>query len=173
MTAGFVDEKVLACVLERMMPINALALETSLETGLRITDVLELDSYALWFGKGNLIIHERKTQKKRSVALTEGLRRRLLDICGSEYVFPHRTKQGKHRARQTVYKDIKRACRLLAIDSQMISPHSMRKIYAVRLYKRTGSIKHVQEALNHASRYTTAVYAHSDVISPAPAGALN
>jgi integrase len=162
MRAGWVDDEKLNMILAEMKPDNSLELEVSLATGLRIGDVLNLDTVALLFGGGGLTLHEQKTGKKRKIEVPESLLGRMREICGPEFIFPHRLHLDKHRTRQAVWKDIKRACRTLKIKPHRISPHSMRKIYAVREFKRTGSIESVQESLNHSSHYTTTAYAFAD-----------
>jgi integrase len=168
--AHYVDEKKLKKVLAKMNHVNALAIETALETGLRISDVLKIESYALWFGKGHLTLKENKTGKERVLKLSESLRLRLLNVCGENYVFPHRTKKDRHRTRQAVWYDLKQACKKANIDPNGISPHSMRKIFAVRAFKRSQSVKTVQALLNHASSSTTTIYAYSDRLAPVGVG---
>lgn len=163
MTAGYLNEKKLNAILNAMIPENRLALEVSLETGLRLSDVLRLQFYDLWRGR-TFMLTESKTGKKRKISISESLRSRLLEITGGDFVFQAQFKQDEHRTRQAVWKDIKKACKKCGISPRRISPHSMRKTYAVREFKRTGSLKTVQELLNHSSQYTTAIYAFSDKI---------
>lgn len=108
-------------------------------------------------------VKEQKTGKSRRVRLSPELRRELRSICGKFYVFSGRNDPKKHRTRQAVYKDIRRACKALRITGT-ISPHSLRKHYAVELLQQGCSLEEVKEALNHSSDVVTMLYAMADKI---------
>ena len=164
MVSDFVEKDILGHVLYALTLPNRLACRVSLETGLRIDDVLSLPAVCLR-GK-SFVVCESKTQKKKRCKLSEGLKRELLDICGEIYVFEHRTDPNRHRTRQAVYKDIKRASKAFRVKRN-VTPHTMRKAYAVDLMRKYGDIEKVAEALNHDKRYklTTMLYALADIIS--------
>ena len=73
-------------------------------------------------------------------------------------MFSGAARPGKHRSRQAVWKDVKRAADALRLP-QNVAPHSFRKVYAVDLMRKYGSIEKVQRALNHGSETTTMIYA--------------
>lgn len=148
-------------VLAALMPENRLACEVSMCTGLRIGDVLNLRSDKL---SERMNVREAKTGKNRRFRLPTALLDKLIAIHGKIYVFEGRTDYRKARTRQAVYKDIKRAARLFRLTLQ-ISPHSARKIYAVGEYQRTGSLKRVQELLNHSDEAVTMLYALADQLT--------
>jgi integrase len=164
MVSDFVEKDVLGHVLYALTLHNRLACRVALETGLRIDDVLSLPSVCLQ--TKSFTVCESKTKKKKKCRLSEGLRRDLRDICGEVYIFEHRTDPNRHRTRQAVYKDIKRASKLFRVKRNL-TPHSMRKAYAVDLMRKYGDIEKVAEALNHdkTHRLTTMLYALSDIIS--------
>lgn len=145
-------------VLAALMPSNRLVCKVSLHTGLRIGDVLLLKPEQL---KEQFWITEQKTGKRRRVGLTQELIRELHAQSGTEWVFPHRTDFRKHRTRQAVYADVKRAAKAFRLP-QNVAPHSFRKKYAVNLLEKYGDIARVQRALNHNSVATTIIYALSD-----------
>lgn len=150
-------------ILAALTPPNRLAVEVSLCTGLRISDVLELRTSLL---KQRMYIWERKTGKRKFVYIKRALLLRMLKQAGRVYVFQGRTDFKKHRTRQAVYKDIKRAARLFRIPQKMVvSPHSARKIYAVNAFKKYGNIEKVQNLLNHSSEAVTMIYAMADVLT--------
>lgn len=132
-------------------------------TGLRISDVLQLPSEVLSLQR--FTVTESKTRKKKRIRLPKELKAELKSIAGSYYIFEGRIDPKKHRTRQAVYKDIKRACQILRIKNSQISPHSARKIYAVNALHRSGDLHHVQELLNHSSEAVTMVYAMADVLT--------
>lgn len=145
------------------MPANRLALITSACTGLRIDDVLSLRTQDI--KKDRFTIKEMKTGKTRRVRLDRKLRDKLFAQAGRFFVFEHRLDPRKHRTRQAVYKDLKRACTLFRVKGVSVSPHTARKIYAVENYKRTCSLKTVQQLLNHSDEAVTMLYAMADELT--------
>lgn len=162
MRSDYIYKEQFRHILSALTEENRLAIEVSLSTGLRISDVLELRLIQL---SPRFTIKERKTGKTKKVVLNNDLLDALLSISGKIFVFEGRTDYRKHRTRQAVYKDIKRATELFRIKNLNISPHSARKIYAVGQYKRTCSISRVQELLNHSDEAVTMLYAMSDELS--------
>ena len=144
-------------VLGLLTPQNRLVLRVLLHTGLRISDVLSLRTEQL---KPNFWVTEHKTGKRKQVGLPEPLLHDLLENAGKCWVFEG-ARPGRHRTRQAVWKDVKRAaaaCRL----TQNVAPHSCRKVYAVELLKKYGDIERVRRALNHGGLAVTMIYAMAD-----------
>lgn len=161
MKSDWVSSDVMSHILAALTKENRLAVLVSLTTGLRISDVLGLRTCQL---KRKFTVTEQKTLKKKLVTLSDGLLDELLSIAGSVFVFEHRCDPRRHRTRQAVYKDVRRAARAFRIDVN-VSVHSARKMYAVKQYKRTCSIQRVKELLNHSSEAVTMVYALADQLS--------
>jgi integrase len=155
-------QKQLSLVLASLMPANRLACEVSLHTGLRISDVLALKTDQVE-RSSRFWVKEQKTGKSKLVGIPADLRRRLLRQAGEVYVFPSRTDPGRHRTRQAVWADIKRAEWAFRIP-QNIGAHSMRKDYAVELMRKYGDIEKVRRALNHSSVEVTRLYALADTL---------
>ena len=147
-------------VLSALMPENRLAMRVVLHTGLRISDVLELRPEQL---KGQFWINEKKTGKRRRVNLPEPLLSDLKRNAGKYWVFEGRNDPRKHRTRQAVWHDVKRAAAAFRLP-QNIGTHSARKVYAVELYEKYGDFDRVVRALNHSPRHsaTTMIYAMAD-----------
>ena len=142
-----------------LMPQNALVLRVALETGLRIGDVLAIRSDQIT--RQRFTVREQKTGKSRRVYLSRPLWDALRRSAGRFYVFEGRCDPHKHRTRQAVFNDLKRAAKAFRLP-QNVSPHSLRKLYAVTLLEETGDIELVQRALNHDRIQTTLIYALSD-----------
>lgn len=162
MRTDFVDKDIMGHVLYALTPENRLACMVALETGLRIDDVLSLRSDCL--NKRSFTITEKKTHKRRKVRLSEALRAELTGIAGKVYVFQGRLDEEAHRTRQAVYKDLKRAAKCFRIKTNL-APHSLRKLYAVDLYRRTGDLQRVRAALNHDDLAVTLLYAIADELT--------
>jgi integrase len=162
MRSDFVDSDIIGHILYALTPENKLVCKIALETGLRVGDILSFRTADLQ--KQSFTITEQKTGKKRRVRLRKALIAELLKIAGQYYVFEHRLDPMKHRTRQAVFADVKRSAKLFRVKEN-ISPHSLRKIYAVDLYKKTDDITRVCEALSHDNELTTMIYALADIIT--------
>lgn len=150
-------------ILAALMPPNALIVRVCMQTGLRISDVLELKTATL---KPRQTVREKKTGKTRRVIWTAPLYKQMQAQAGRVWVFECRTDPLKHRTRQAVYKDIKRAARTFqrsgAISkSQNVGTHTARKYAAVTAYQR-GGMKAAQKMLNHSDPMITRLYALAD-----------
>lgn len=141
------------------MPDNRRVLQVMLRTGLRVGDVLNLKREQL--GRQFTVI-EQKTGKRKRVGLPDWLADEIRRAAGdSAWAFPSPQDPEKHRTRQAVWKDLKRASQLLRVPVN-VGTHSMRKSYAVDLMAKYGDLEKVQRDLNHGSPLVTALYAMAD-----------
>lgn len=161
MKSEYVADKELNIILSALMPANRLAVLVSLSSGLRIDDVLSLKTEDVV--KSDFHIREKKTGKRKRVHLGSDLCAQLLSNAGRVYVFEHRSDWRRHRTRQAVYKDVVRVAKLLRLKG--VTPHSARKVYAVRRYRDGRDLRRVQRLLNHSSEAVTMIYALSDELS--------
>lgn len=107
-----------------------------------------------------MTIRETKTGKSRRVSIPPRLLEELQKQAGEVYVFEGANDRLKHRTRQAVWKDLKRAAKAARIPAN-VGPHSARKVYAVELYRRRG-LQAAQAALNHDEPAVTLLYALAD-----------
>lgn len=145
-------------VLAALMPSNRLVMRVILHTGLRIGDVLQLRPEDL---RPRRWITEQKTGKKRFIGFPADLLADLREESNDFWVFPSTRNPQKHRTRQTVWADVKRAAFLFRLP-QNVGTHSARKIYAVNLMRKYGNIAAVQRNLKHGYATTTMIYALAD-----------
>lgn len=158
MTTEYLMRREMEHVLAALTPDNRLVCRVCVETGLRVSDVLAFRRDQI---KPQFWITEQKTGKRRRVNLSLPLLRELQANAGEVWVFPHRTDQRKHRTRQAVWSDVKRAARAFRFR-QNVGVHSLRKLYAVeQLEASHGNFAKVQKLLNHADLATTMIYAMS------------
>lgn len=136
---------------------NRLVVRVLLHTGLRISDVLELRTEQL---KPHFWLTEKKTGKRRQVGLPTQLLSDIRAQAGEVWAFPG-VNPGKHRTRQAVWKDVKRAADAARLTVNA-APHSFRKVYAVDLLEKYGDIERVRRALNHDNVIVTLIYAMAD-----------
>lgn len=144
-------------VLSTLTPGNALVMRTALHTGLRVSDILSIKTEQL---APRFWVTEGKTGKRRQVGLPQPLLDDIKKQASDDWAFPGRD-PGKHRTRQAVWKDIKRAAKAFRLP-QNVGIHSARKVYAVELLQKYGDIEKVQRALNHSSLSVTVIYALAD-----------
>lgn len=157
------DDDTLDVVLSLLTPPNRLACQVSLHTGLRISDVLSIRTAQLTGPR--ITVREAKTGKSRRIYIPARLLARMREQAGEVWVWQHRTDPERHRSRQAVWADVHRAARAMRCTS-IIGPHSMRKVYAVRRYQRSGGdLAAVQRALNHTDPTVTMLYALADHLS--------
>lgn len=157
MRTEYLIEKEVERVLDLLTFENRLVMRVLLHTGLRISDALSLKPEQL---KSNFWVTEQKTGKRKQVGLPGPLLDDLREAAGEYWVFPG-TDSRKHRTRQAVWKDVKRAAAALRL-TQNAAPHSARKVYAVDLLKKYGDIEKVRRALNHGGLEVTLIYALAD-----------
>ena len=157
MRTEYLIEREVERVLDLLTFENRLVLRVLLHTGLRIGDALALKPEQL---KPNFWVTEQKTGKRKQVGLPQPLLNDLREAAGEYWVFPGADPR-KHRSRQAVWKDVKRAAAALRL-TQNVAPHSARKVYAVDLLRKYGDIEKVRRALNHGGLEVTLIYALAD-----------
>ena len=159
MRSDWVKKEDVEHVLAALSPQNRLACELSLATGMRIGDVLEL-KVAKFEGSNRFTYKEQKTGKVRAVTVPRKLYADILRNAGKIYVFEGRSSAKKHRTRQAVFKDIKRVASFWGgFGGVNLTPHSLRKSYAVDELGKDGDLKRVQKLLNHSNEAVTMIYA--------------
>lgn len=158
MTTEYLLQREVDRILMLLTPSNRLVMRVCLHTGLRLSDVLCLKPSDLKpFGW----ITEQKTGKRKQVGFPAALLADLQKSAGKYWVFPSPKNCKKHRTRQAVWYDVKRAAKAFRMP-QNVAPHSFRKVYAVDLMKKYGNIDKVKKALNHSSPSVTMIYALAD-----------
>lgn len=140
---------------------NVLALRVSLETGLRIDDVLSLRHEQLT-GR-TLRGTAEKTDKAFKKVISQDLSNRLRNLGEKGYIFKHRTRANAHRTRQAVWANMKKAADIMGVKLNA-APHSARKTYAVEVFRDKG-INAAQKELQHDRVSTTMLYAFSDLLT--------
>lgn len=155
MTTEYLVRREMEHVFAALTPANRLVCRVCVDTGLRVGDVVALRTEQL---APQFWIREAKTGKRRRVNLNAGLLKALQAQAGRVWVFPSPKDEKRHRTRQAVWYDVKRASKAFRLP-QNVAPHSLRKVYAAELLKKSkGDMSRVQRALNHSDMATTMVY---------------
>lgn len=138
--------------------------ELMLQTGMRVGDAVKVRGSDLSSSDGRFFVSwvAQKTGKEAVAEISASLYRHIRPRAKRAFCFPGR-KAGSHLSRQAVWSRIKRAADTIGLESDGISPHSFRKVFAVDLMHEKG-LTAVQEALQHSNSAVTRVYAYADTI---------
>ena len=157
MKSRFIDEVEIKKLRKASSEETFLPLLLSLETGLRIGDVVSLKVKDM---KPDGVHYVAAKTKKEGVAPVSHYIRQKLPKRG-KWLFPSPYKVGKHITRQAAWDRMKKAGKRAGLDLEGLSPHALRKAFAVELYREKG-FKAVQEALQHTYASTAEIYAFAD-----------
>lgn len=158
MRAKFIDEGELDALAAAMSAADFLPFAVALETGLRIGDVLKIRHSDV---KGRYLhFVAQKTGKAGRAQISAFTARKLREHNGSVWAFPGRDPE-KPLTRQAAWARIKRACERSGVKPDGISPHSLRKCFAVELSREQGA-EAARRALQHTDLRTTELYVLSD-----------
>ena len=89
---------------------------------------------------------------------------RMRQQAGRRWCFEGARDWRKPRTRQAVYYDLKKAAAKFGLP-QNISPHTLRKNYAVYLRHKGKTVGQVQRTLNHSNAMTTMLYMYADKLT--------
>ena len=159
MRSRFLEQKEIKKI-KRFMGVDWLPFQVSLETGLRIGDVAKLKWNDL---TGNVLSFiAQKTGKAGKSRLSSATVKALLASKRAPvWLFPAPRDITRHISRQLLWKRLKSACLAVGVPADGASPHSFRKVFAVREYHEHGAMA-AQEALQHNDMTTTELYTLSD-----------
>ena len=170
MRSKYIDKKTVAALRTSIGSEEWLPLRISLETGLRIGDCVDLlyGQVARIKGIPSIRATAQKTGKTGTFPISESLfrlirkRGKRLKQTRTSFLFPSYGQSG-HLTRQAAWSRMKRAATALGIDPSGISPHSLRKCFAVSLMHEHG-LAAVKDALQHSNDAVTRVYAYADTV---------
>lgn len=161
MKSRYIEKNELRELMNVLPKKASLPFEVSLATGLRIGDVLKIRNTDI-DKQGVLHYVSEKCSKCGFVQLSPDIVKRLkVNANGKDFCFPSSRSKSGHLTRQAAWKRLKVACDRACLLSDGVSPHSMRKVFAVNLYKTQG-IDAVKKALQHERTDTTQIYALAD-----------
>jgi len=146
------------------------AIELMLNTGLRLSELINLKWKYVNLTTGKIEVIEGKGAKDRIVYANDEILEKLKswrdrqlkelnkrNINNTEYVFTSLTgnKLDGGNFRRKIYKKTEKA----GINKK-VSPHTFRHTFATDLYTETKNIRLVQKALGHSDLSTTMIYTH-------------
>lgn len=178
MRSKYLDKNTVAKLRSVIGSEKWLPLRISLETGLRIGDVVDLSAKQFrrrrdpdkktfsYFVRATA----QKTRKTSDFPVSEALynlvKKRDQELRAEDpenwFLFPSYGESG-HLTRQAAWSRMKRAAASLGISGDGISPHSLRKCFAVALMHEHG-LAAVRTALQHSNDAVTRIYAYADTV---------
>lgn len=130
-------------------------------SGLRISELLNLELTHINIDRRQLLIKNSKGRKDRYVVLSEGflplLTNYLVSYAPERYFVEGQ--KGKTYSASSVRKFMQRACKSAKIHKR-VTPHTLRHSYATHLLEQGVGLRHIQELLGHARPETTMIYTH-------------
>lgn len=166
MRSRFLDVFEIRLLCDATTPEEWLPLGVALQTGLRVGDVVKIRTRDLT--DNGVHYTAQKTGKRGFAELSADMLAQMRKQARYGWCFPSPKVKGKHLTRQAVWHRIKRAAQRACIGSEGVSPHALRKSFAVMLMESRG-MDAVQAALQHDRRDVTELYALSDWLSGANA----
>lgn len=142
---------------------NYLVLRMMAETGMRISEVINLELEHVNLSTGRILISQGKGNKDRVVYINNGLLESLISYLdrtkkgNTGLVFTTRT--GGKLDQNNVNRMIE-TYRVKAGIEKHISAHTFRHSYATALLRETGNLSLVQRVLGHEDISTTQIYIH-------------
>jgi integrase len=132
--------------------------ETGINTGLRISDILELKVKDV---KGSHIsLTEKKTSKHKKFIIANGLRRKIdryiEGMDDDSYLFVSQKGKNKPISRIQAYRILNDAATKVGISE--IGTHTLRKTFGYHYYQKTKDVAMLQKLFSHSSPSITLIY---------------
>ncbi len=152
--------KVLAAAIGTESERDRMLVELLLGTGIRIGSALALDIADLDFAHGEIALRATKNDRPTTVMMPKNIARKLKAFTsnrsdGPVFIAGDRRISTRHAQRRL-------ACWFAKAQIVGRSAHALRHTYATTLLARTGDLRLVQAAMNHASIVSTTIYTQVD-----------
>lgn len=137
---------------------NYILFEIGINTGLRISDILQLRVRDL--KKNYLYLTEIKTKKQKQFEMNPQVRRELLTYLegrdDDEFLIKSRQGVNKPLKRSMTYKILRKIAKKYGLEQ--IGNHTLRKTYGYFFYQKTHDIAMLQKIFNHSDPKFTLRY---------------
>ena len=132
-------------------------METFYCTGIRVSELSFMTVRQVEAG----IIKIHNKGKERMIAITQGLRKRLLwyaKVIGIKNGPIFVTRTGKTIDRSNLWRELKEICKEAGVKAKKCFPHNFRHLFARGYYAVTKDIVNLADILGHSSIETTKIY---------------
>ncbi len=138
---------------------NYLLFVVGINTGLRISDILNLRVYHIR-NKTHITIKEKKTGKEKRFLINHHLRKDLekyiFNMKDMEYIFQSRKGQNSPISRVQAYRILNKASTIVGLEE--VGTHTLRKTFGYWHYQIYKDVAILQEMFNHSSPSITLRY---------------
>lgn len=137
---------------------NVLLFSMGINTGLRISDLLQLKVKDVK-GKSEYILIEKKTKKKKRIMLHAVIRDISIyteKMKDDEYLFQSKKGINQPLTRVQAYRILNNAAQKCQLEH--IGTHTLRKCFGYHFYQKTKDVALLQEIFNHSSPSITLRY---------------
>ena len=144
-------------------------LETMYATGLRVSELINLEISNVFFDDGFVRVIG-KGSKERIVPIGRSALKYITKYINDsrQYLRSNRSEnflflnfRGGKLSRMAIWDIVKKYCKLAHIDKE-IHPHTLRHSFATHLLEGGADIRIIQEMLGHSDISTTQIYTHID-----------
>jgi integrase/recombinase XerD len=135
-------------------------IELLLGTGVRIGSALALDVQDVDFAHGELLLRTTKNDRPTTAVMPAGVAGQLREYLAGRTDGPAFQVNGRRLAARHAQRRLSGWLTKAGIQGH--SAHSFRHTFAADLLARTGDLRLVQAALNHASIVSTTIYTSVD-----------
>ncbi|MEQ1635032.1 MAG: tyrosine-type recombinase/integrase [Planctomycetota bacterium] len=153
-------QEVLATAIGVEAERDRVLVELLLGTGIRIGSAIAIDVEDIDFDHGEVRLRSTKNDRPATVVLPKDLATRIRGFLGQWDTGPLFHRDGRRLSVRHAQRVIGRLLATAGIRGR--SAHALRHTFATDLLARTGNLRLVQAALNHASIASTTVYAQVD-----------
>jgi integrase len=163
--AGLKDQALLESLTRSILskhPKYIILLNLGIQTGLRISDILKIKSKNIT--GVNFGVTESKTKKRRQLTITDELfnaiqtHKNRSNLRPDDFlIYSSEKKHDRPLSRVQAYRVISKIGKEIA-PGVPIGTHSMRKTFAIGLFRMLGSVEEVQKVLGHKYPSTTLRY---------------
>jgi integrase/recombinase XerD len=167
------DLKKLICTAQKDTSPKGIRLWTLIElfyaTGMRVSELISLKVFSLPKDHAPFLLIQGKGGHERFVFFTpqalsalhqyKKIRHFFDPSHKNPYLFPSKNKQG-HITRQRVGQLLSQLATSCQMDHRLISPHSIRHIFATQLLQRGVNLITLKHLLGHQDLSTTQIYTH-------------
>jgi len=153
---------------QKQIALSRCAFSLLIYSGLRRTELLDLNVGDIDFAEGSVLVRSGKGSKSRSVyvpkvcldAVRDWLTFRPADCSHTFLLCIDRARRMQGRGLDTLFREVKNAAGLSGANH--ITPHVLRHWRATDLLASGADLKSIQSFLGHASLQVTSIYLHSD-----------